>query len=424
MKKFELKINNENIKSTIESNVLDRNKKLEILAKMLLGLKDNTIISIDGQWGSGKTMFIKQFEYIIKNKYIPKNIDESVLNELSDSSIVIYYNAWENDNHSNVLASITYKILNDFPKLKHQGIDKESTNKVILGYATDIIKIVTNNTLDISNLKKIDTYKKLTDEIITEEEKINKFNELINQLLGNNKRLILIIDELDRCKPTFAVNLLEVIKHFYINDKITILVSTNNKELAHTIKKFYGNDFDGYGYLNRFYDCIYSLDVLKEELVNYLEYKEQFKINNTFFYRFSYILFIKYNFSLRDCDKFCTLCDMLGGYISNDKFFVNKYKEIACSRFLLPIALVWKIKNIDLYNDFINGKAWNDIEKIIDEYIYGTENAASLQHMICSNNDISYKDVLYDTYNEFFFIKDYKLSLLDVLSMLSVNIEF
>ena len=71
----------------------------------------------------------------------------------------------------------------------------------------------------------------------------------------------MVIDELDRCKPTFTVNMLETIKHFYSNKKITVIVSTNNLELSNTIRKFYRNGFDGYGYLDKFYDCIINMEI-------------------------------------------------------------------------------------------------------------------------------------------------------------------
>ena len=66
--------------------------------------------------------------------------------------------------------------------------------------------------------------------------------------------MVVFIDELDRCKPDYAIHLLERIKHYFGNERITFIFSLNMDELQHTIRKFYGNDFDACRYLERFFD--------------------------------------------------------------------------------------------------------------------------------------------------------------------------
>ena len=82
--------------------------------------------------------------------------------------------------------------------------------------------------------------------------KINEFFSAIFKEQGN--RLVIFIDELDRCKPDFAVKLLERIKHYFVNPDITFVFSINSMELQHTIKQYYGSEFDACKYLDRFFD--------------------------------------------------------------------------------------------------------------------------------------------------------------------------
>ena len=111
MKKYELELTEDNIRKTIESNILGRNNNLVMLGKMLLNQSENIMISLDGTWGSGKTFFIKQFEYLIKNidKFPDNKIfvetDKEIFRKLKENNLVIYYNAWQNDEHE-VLMSI------------------------------------------------------------------------------------------------------------------------------------------------------------------------------------------------------------------------------------------------------------------------------------------------------------------------------
>lgn len=71
--------------------------------------------------------------------------------------------------------------------------------------------------------------------------------------------MIVVIDELDRCRPSYAVELLEVAKHLFAVDHIVFVMAVNRSELAHSIKSLYGNDFDAQGYLRRFFDVDFQL---------------------------------------------------------------------------------------------------------------------------------------------------------------------
>ena len=78
----------------------------------------------------------------------------------------------------------------------------------------------------------------------------------MSSLIPDNERLVIFIDELDRCRPTYAVKLHERVQRFFDNEKITFVFSVNLLELRNTIKKFYGANFDGDRYLDRFFDVI------------------------------------------------------------------------------------------------------------------------------------------------------------------------
>ncbi|SIN72576.1 KAP family P-loop NTPase fold protein [Halodesulfovibrio marinisediminis] len=71
--------------------------------------------------------------------------------------------------------------------------------------------------------------------------------------------LIFVIDELDRCKPTFALELLEKIKHFFSVPNVHFLLVTNLDQLSKVVKCEYGSEIDGATYLQKFYDVVFSL---------------------------------------------------------------------------------------------------------------------------------------------------------------------
>lgn len=424
---IDLELSDENIKKTIEEDLLKRNSKLIMLSKLLSNLDKNIIISIDGKWGSGKTFFVSQFKYLINHieEYIDEmvfsNDNKTAFNKLHNTSLVVYYNAWENDMHTDVLESLIYNIINEYPSMKNQIVDFADFIKVFKSFMSDFIYASSLETLDINNFDKIKSFKDLSEKIITIEEKKIAFNKLVNEILGDKNRLVLIIDELDRCKPSFAIELLETIKHFYSNDRITVIVSTNNYELSNTIKNYYGTNFDGYGYLNKFYDCIISLDVI--DLKEYLQKQFDFCNRTWIYHDMSYLVMNYFNFSLRECNRFITLYNMLRLYIENEKAF-DKHTNYIHTCVLLPLVLALKIQDIDKYNLFINKKGKEIILDFLNSEIANSKYESWIIELVNPKNDEDYKQKILDTYYDIFSKeKDFhRFPFFEAISMLGTNL--
>lgn len=69
----------------------------------------------------------------------------------------------------------------------------------------------------------------------------------------------IVIDELDRCRPTYAIEFLEAVKHVFEVPGTVFIVATNATQLAHSVRAIYGSGFDGEAYLTRFFECEYLL---------------------------------------------------------------------------------------------------------------------------------------------------------------------
>ena len=428
MKKYELELTEDNIKKTIENNIFDRNANLVMLGKMLLNQNKNIMISLDGTWGSGKTFFIKQFEYLTKNidKIIDNkmfvDIDKEIFKKIKEKNLVVYYNAWENDDHESPLESIMYSILNEFPNQKKQLINFKEYKKIVKSFIWNIIRVGSHEIFDMKNIDEMKSYEDITASIITTEEKKEAFNKLVNEILINNQRLILIVDELDRCKPTFAVKMLETLKHFYNNDKITIIVVTNNEELSHTIKKFYGYEFDACGYLNKFYDAVLSLEI--KDIKSYLQKQLNFCDKTYLPYDMTYLVLKYYDFSLRECNKFITIYNLLSSYIETESDF-NKNENYIFSCILLPLAIALKIKHIDLYHQFMNNKGDDIIRKFIKD-IETEEEIISWIKELLGNPKQDYIDIIINYYKQIFNKSNsiYRINFHDAISLLGAKIQF
>ena len=120
---------------------------------------------------------------------------------------------------------------------------------------------------------------------------VNTFRHVLRDMAGTlseaheNRPLIVVIDELDRCRPSYAVELLEVSKHLFSVENIVFVLAVNRSELGHSIKALYGSGFDAEGYLRRFFDVDFRLpeperDAFIDAMLDAIQIKDYFSRMN------------------------------------------------------------------------------------------------------------------------------------------------
>lgn len=382
MMEIGFKFNEENIIKTLETDYLNRNRYLNGLINILNNVNDSKIIALDGDWGSGKTWFLKSLEYLMtcknEKKYI--NIDNDMLKKLKEEYMVFYYNAWENDDAPSAMISLLYKIIND----TYINSEKEVT-KTALKIFNNIIKYATAGVVDIQQDffgEEWDS-KNLTDSIQTSEEIKKDFKEAIKELLAENKnKMLIIIDEIDRCKPTFAIDLLENIKHFYDDERIEFIVGTNNRQLSSLVQKVYGDKYDGTTYLDKFFDINLELPN------NYMETYIDRILKGTTLDRNNYINYYNeiakyYHLTMREYNRYINSLNLLKNSIDEIDGFPY-YIPLAIKFIFIPIALCLKIINKDKYYSFISGNQFEEILPLINK----NKLFIPLPRQICLNKDV------------------------------------
>lgn len=399
MKSLELKPNKEILLETLEKNIIGRNTEIINFIRLLDSIKSNFSIAIDNDWGTGKTFFVKQVK-IILDAYNEHSYDyelsnlERIKNVIDikniDLHLAVYYNAWENDNQKSPLLSLIYEII------KVAKIDTNKTDisinkeKIIKDGLSAIVKHFSG--IDIKELLKCveteakDIFKEIKGQKSTKEQVDNILNNL---LLEHGERLVIFIDELDRCRPTFAVELLEQIKHYFDNDKITFVFSTNIKQLQYTIKKYYGEAFEAKRYLDKFFDLTVSLNEVN--VIEYFNFVNENSRGDMYDYVCKEIV-KEYNFTLRDVIKFVQInkiCIENLRKTKNEYLYFDEKNIRYVLTYVLPIVIGLKIKRYDQYEDFITGKDSTPLITILSksEWIsYGIDK-------LFSENEKSSKDI-------------------------------
>lgn len=272
----------------------DKLNRLEIIENLTnillqLNLENGVVLGLDAGWGKGKTTFVNLWEEYLKQNYQDFNI--------------IKFNAWENDDSGSPLLSFITELDNVFPnndKFKEKGV--KLVKNISINIFDFFLKYFSKDVLNKDIIFNLDE-NLITKEKERKELKENFKKELIG--LSKKKKIIFFIDELDRCKPTYAIELLETIKHLFNIKNCIFVIAWDKLQLSHSIKTVYGNDMDSEGYLRRFIDLDYQLP--EPDKVLYLKLlltKEQ--IDNKYYQTFYEILPViinVYDLSLRDIDK-------------------------------------------------------------------------------------------------------------------------
>lgn len=273
-------------------DLLDRKSEADFLSKYLLSRIQNKhaddenpafVLNIDAAWGAGKTYMIKNWAEDLR----------------AQGHLVAYVNAWENDHEDDALASIILEIDECVNNDKsNDGTDSEGSAwtkardigmRVAVASAKGFLKTqlrrhlgdsVLEDTVEDGGNALVDQlgqlafadvkrdrdtkheFRKALEKYVSEIGKIEDRNE--------DRVLFIFIDELDRCRPTYAIEMLERVKHLFSVPKIGFVVATDTTQLQHSIKAIYGNDFDSSSYLSRFFDRSYRLKAPeKEDFVAY-----------------------------------------------------------------------------------------------------------------------------------------------------------
>jgi len=271
-----------------------------------------------GSTSYGKTYFLNNWGKDLSNK----------------GHLVIKFDAWENDFSNNALLSFIYELEQQLQKY----LDSLEDNKTVLAAKRSLAKL-TNTTLEV--LKKSaptalaamatlltgtpigGTVKKAIESGVSETDKeieaatdkalasivseaakqtlqehhntkisiklfsenLAKLIEHINTIEGSNLPIFIMVDELDRCRPNFAIELLENIKHLFNVPGVYFIIATATNQLCSSIKSIYGSEFEAERYLKRFFDQEFSLlqpslDKFSNFLVEQYGYTEEYQVQN------------------------------------------------------------------------------------------------------------------------------------------------
>ncbi|GEQ25669.1 KAP family P-loop NTPase fold protein [Clostridium butyricum] len=358
-----------------KNDKLERITEANKLTNLFKSVENQMVLAINSPWGTGKTTFLKMWRKDLENQ----------------GYSTVFFNCWENDFIDEPFIAFIEEIRNT---LGNEIIDREFVEKskeigsVLLKQIPSVAKYFIKNktNIDLDEIfsdddvkqmisDKFENYKNSKDSI--EKFKLELKKKVRKNFENTDKPLVIFVDEIDRCRPNYAIKLLERIKHFFNIEDIIFVLGMDKKALSNSIKVIYGEETEVEGYLSRFIDLEYKLkEDSKEKIIDYLLFKYKIKDlysdrkigdcyeNNFEEFRNILIGCIQLtNLSFRDIEK--VLVRLLLIIKMNEDNYL----------FVYPMIFLLCVKQVDvaLYNRIKNGKiSVNTVKK-------------ELQNTRCSN---------------------------------------
>jgi len=318
---------------------LQRKRAADALAKLIKTQTRPFVVALNGEWGTGKTFFLERWQ-------------KQMATELGSDN-VIYYNAWKDDFFDDplvpLLSSIMRSVKDDelhkkvsesFKELAYrnaQSLTAKFTGIVLPEFGDSVLQVYEDQTKTMTRLR-------------------DALTDLVNKRQSKNNPLVLIVDELDRCRPDFAVATLERTKHVFDIPGLVFIYGINRHQLCKSIASLYG-DIDAEEYIRRFFDIDFMLpSVNAHGYASYLAdhyaissnmVRAKLRDGNYFAKAVSSLLGSLSNLSLRDIEQCTRIAAFVAINMADGKTPFHYHTIIA----VIVTKIIWN----DLYQRFVRG---------------------------------------------------------------------
>lgn len=265
-----------------EGDLFDRAASARVLHKLVLqkfneeqyNSVEALCFSVDGDWGAGKSFFLKRWAQDLRNQQHAVIEFDAWANDLSEEPLLGFLAELRDGltqlaDGTPLATEVAARVTSVFRGLRHAVVPatgaalKAFASRYIGSEAIDLISGKSAG-LDAPTKEQVEAgLDKLFEEALQQHNEVKdlvsdmkqRLQALLQELSEQQKihlPLFVIIDELDRCRPSYAIRLLEGIKHLFGAPNVCFVVSTNLAQMAESVRAVYGSGFDGQRYLKRF----------------------------------------------------------------------------------------------------------------------------------------------------------------------------
>lgn len=356
-----------------KNDKLNRKPFAKSLTNLINNIEDPLVIAFDGKWGDGKTTFVKMWQQHLNQQgfctiyfdaFASDYLDDAFIALLGNISIAIEAAYPKSSRVRTKLNQVKKAAIEAAPSLLSwmSSISLKALTMGIIGaeevkQLQDIKEKITAAPKDYASIMLKEKLTLFSEENKSIEEFRAKLADLAREIFEEKKKsLVFIIDELDRCRPNFAVQLLEKVKHLLSVNHINFVLVMNIEQLEQTIRCIYGQNIDARTYLQKFIHLRCSLPKNTEtrhdnEYARYCNaLAKSYGLQPEHDYPLDIMEFFAraYKFSLRDIERYFTYLVLF--YAASSK---SSYRD-SCA---IPFLGVLKIKRPELFDILKSGTA-------------------------------------------------------------------
>lgn len=244
----------------LKEDVLNREpfiQQIVELAKILSENRKNCCFAIEGEWGSGKSFVLEMIQECLK-------MEQSEITG-TDCFFVVRYDCWQYDYYEEPIVAIISVLKEQIEKYISVLSDAtkkqlfESLKNAITKIAVEAIKSKTGvNFGDIIKTPEDDG--KIYDQYFGFQNVIKKVQGQIVEI-SKDQTVVIIVDELDRCLPSYAIKVLERIHHIFNElENVVVIIAMEKKQIENSLHQIYGDEMNVDRYLKKIISFSFQLD--------------------------------------------------------------------------------------------------------------------------------------------------------------------
>lgn len=267
-----------------ENDILGRAETGRKLSNLVETIETPLVVALDGAWGSGKSHFLKTW------------VGAHTL-ENDGKAKTIYFDAFEHDYLDDPLVALIGVLADRFQN-KDKGALKKARDAVSKLWRPALRIGIAATTAGASELagplidaglaagsnelsKASEIFWKRED---GKRAAMVEFRAALEELTpveedgGDSRKIVIVIDELDRCRPDYALSMLEVMKHFFAVENVHFILGVNLKELENSVRARYGSGVDAAKYLQKFVSVIVPIKPPRPARGTFSDYRAYFDL--------------------------------------------------------------------------------------------------------------------------------------------------
>lgn len=330
---------------------LERSGEGEKLSNLVERIEEPMVVAVDASWGAGKTTFLKCW------------VGAHEL-ENGGTAKTVFFDAFRDDFMDDPLVGLISAISDRFDPEDQQtkliskakeAVSKFARPALRMGLAaatssvSELAGPVVAAGLETGSKELAEASKTFWKRETNKRKAMESFREALENLASDQK-LVIVVDELDRCRPDYALNLLEVIKHFFDVKNVHFVLGVNLKELANCVRARYGAEVQAERYLQKFITVRMPLIPPKARSASSQMQRRHFNqvavdigLTDSWKQRMieEYLRFINHHaeLSLRDVERIATLAMVTPDPIGNTKTELHLYTGALVLQILAPRTL-------------------------------------------------------------------------------------